>query len=118
MIRLPIIYVVYYLKMGKINYIKLRAQAIILASEGYSHSVIGKKLQRSKRWVTKWVVRGRVNDTLIDRKRSGRSKILSNAAKRLISATKYKRGHGVRCNENQLKVHNQVVVEKRFDATW
>ena len=79
-----------------------------LASEGYSHSVIGENLQRSKRWVTKWVVRDRVNDTsLIDRKRSVRSKILSNAAKRLISATKYKRGHGVRCIENQLKFHNQ-----------
>ena len=31
-IRLPIIYVVYYLKMGKINDTKLRAQAIILAN--------------------------------------------------------------------------------------
>ena len=46
-IRLPIIYVVYYLKKGKINYIKLRAKAITLASEGYPHFVIGEKLQRS-----------------------------------------------------------------------
>jgi transposase len=93
--------------MSKINDIKLRAQAIILASEGYSHTVIEEKLHRSKRWVTKWVVRGRVNDALIDRKRSGRPKILSNAAKRLVSAAKYKRGQGVRRIENQLKVRNQ-----------
>ena len=107
--------------MDKINDIKLRAQAIILASDGYSHSIIGEKLQRSKRWVTKWVVRGRVNDTLIDRKRSGRSKILSNAAKRFIRATKYKRGQGVRRIENQLKVRGSRETIRRYmvnDLKW
>jgi transposase len=84
--------------MVKNNDIKLRAQAIILASEGYSHTVIGDKLKRSKSWVTKWVhvVHGRVNDSLIDKKRSGRPKILSSAAKRLVRAAKYKTGQGVR----------------------
>jgi len=33
-------------------------------------SVIGDKLKRSKSWVTKWVVHGRVNDALIDKKSS------------------------------------------------
>jgi len=90
----------YLVKIGKINYIKLFAQALILASGGYSYSVIGEKLHRSKRWVTKWVVRGRVRDALIEGKQRGRPKILSTAAKRLVSAAKYKLGHGVGRIEN------------------
>jgi Winged helix-turn helix len=93
--------------MYKINDIQLRAQVVILAKEGYSQSVIAKKLKRSKRWVTKWVGRSKDSDRLVDKERSGRPKILSNAAKRRINATKYKRGQSLRCIANQLKARNQ-----------
>lgn len=93
--------------MGKISEIQLRAQAVILAKEGYSQSVIAEKLGRSKCWVTKWVGRSRCNDSLVDKERCGRPKILTNAAKRLIRATKYRRGQGVRRIANQLKARNE-----------
>ena len=35
--------------MGKINNIQLRAQAMILAKEGYSHGRIAQQLNRTKR---------------------------------------------------------------------
>ena len=41
--------------MGKINNIQLHAQAVILAREEYSHGRIAQKLNRTKRWVAKWV---------------------------------------------------------------
>lgn len=93
--------------MGKINDIQIRAQAVILAKEGYSYSVISKKLTRSKQWVTKWVGRSKDSDCLVDKERSGRPKILSNAAKRLISASKYRRGQGLRRIANQLEARNE-----------
>ncbi len=51
--------------MAKVRDIQLRAQAIIvLAKEGYSYSIIAKKLNRSKWWVTKWVGRNRDDELL------------------------------------------------------
>ena len=82
--------------MGKINNIQLRAQAVILAKEGYSHDRIARKLNRTKWWVTKWVGRSICDENLVDKSRSGRSRILSNAAKRIIQAAKYRRGHSLR----------------------
>jgi len=82
--------------MGKISDIQLRAQAVILAKEGYSCSRIATKLRRSKSWVSKWICRGKDNDMLVDKKRIGRPKILSNTAKRLITGTKYRRGQSTR----------------------
>ena len=64
--------------MGKISDIQLRAQAVILAKEGYSCSRIATKLRRSKSWVSKWICRGKDNDMPVDKKRIGRPKILSN----------------------------------------
>lgn len=98
--------------MGKISDIQLRAQAIILAKEGYSHSCIAKKLNRCKRWVATWVSRGKENVDLVDKRRSGRPKILSAAAKRLIHATKYRRGESLRRIANQLKARNQPVCKE------
>ena len=40
--------------MAKVSDIQLRAQAVILAQEGYSYTITGQKLKRSKRWVGKW----------------------------------------------------------------
>jgi transposase len=45
--------------MGKISDVQLRSKAVILAQEGYSYSVIGDKLGRSKGWVSKWVERSK-----------------------------------------------------------
>ena len=75
--------------MDKINNIQLRAQAVILAKEGYSYSCIAQKLNRTKCWVTKWVGRSICDEKLVDMKRSGLPKILSSTAKRLIQAAKY-----------------------------
>ena len=78
----------------------------MLAKEGYSYSVIAKKLNRSKWWVTKRVGRNKNDELLVDKLRSGRPTILSNVAKKLIRNAKYKRGHGVRGLETQLKVRD------------
>ena len=76
----------------------------MLAKEWYSYSVIAKKLNRSKWWVTEWVGRNKNDELIVDKLRSGRSTILSNVAKKLIRNAKYKRGHGVRRLQTQLKV--------------
>ena len=94
--------------MVKVSDIQLRAQAVVLASEGYSYSVIAKKLNRSKWWVYKWVGRNRDDKLLVDKPRSGRPRVLSNVAKKLIRNVKYKRGHGVRKIEKQLKARGET----------
>src|ERR1044071_2543422 len=93
--------------MDKIKIIQLRAQAVVLAKEGYSHKCIAQKLNRSKCWVTKWVGRSKFDEKLVDMKRSGRPKILSNTAKRLIQSAKYRRGQSLRRISNQLKIRNE-----------
>lgn len=94
--------------MAKVRDIQLRAQAIVLAKEGYSYSIIAKKLNRSKWWVTKWVGRNRDDELLVDKPRNGRPTVLSNVAKKLIRNIKYKRGHGVRRLEKQLKARGET----------
>ena len=81
--------------MAKVCYIQLRAQAIVLAKEGYSYSIIAKRLNRSKWWVTKWVGRNRDDELLVDKPHNGRPTVLSNVAKKLSTNIKYKRGHSV-----------------------
>jgi len=49
--------------MNRLNETQLRAQAVILYKENYSYSVIAKKLDCSKAWVSKWVTRWKVNRT-------------------------------------------------------
>src|SRR2546426_12455463 len=88
--------------MAKVSDIQLRAQAIVLAKEEYSYSVIAKKLNRSKPWVTTWIKRSRFDALLIDKPRSGRPKVLSRLAKQLIRKAKYRRGHGLRRLVKQL----------------
>lgn len=94
--------------MAKVSDIQLRAQAAVLASEGYSYSVIAEKLNRSKCWVYKWVGRNRTDKLLVDKPRSGRPRVLSNSAKKLIRNVKYKRGHGIRKIEKQLKARGET----------
>src|SRR5688572_21518850 len=65
--------------MGKIADVQLRSKAAILAQEGYSYSVIGHKLGRSKGWVAKWVERSKQGE-LRDHARCGRPKISTQAA--------------------------------------
>lgn len=88
--------------MAKISEIQLRSKAVILAQEGYSCSVIGVKLGRSKGWVAKWVERSKHGE-LGDNARSGRPKILTQAAIKLIKKAKYRRGFGLRQIEKSLK---------------
>ena len=57
--------------------------------------------------MTKLVERNKNDDLLVDKLRSGRPTILSNVAKKLIRNAKYKRGHGVRRLETQLKVRGE-----------
>ena len=71
----------------------LRAQASILRSTGLSVKEISKKLKKSERWVVKWSSR---NDGFEDKKRTGRPKILNEAAKRILNKAKYKRGNSTR----------------------
>ena len=88
--------------MGKIADVQLRSKAVILAQEGYSYSIIGDKLGRSKGWVAKWVERSQ-QDELDDRRRCGRPKVLTQAAIKLIKKAKYRRGFGLRQIEKSLK---------------
>ena len=76
---------------NKLSY--LRAQASILRSTGLSVKEISKKLKKSERWVVKWSSR---NDGFEDKKRTGRPKILNEAAKRILNKAKYKRGNSTR----------------------
>ena len=68
--------------MGKVSEIQLRAQAVILAKEEYSQSLIAEKLGHSKCWVTKWVGRSRSNDSLVDKERCVQPKVLTNCRER------------------------------------
>ena len=100
----------------KLSY--LRAQASILRSTGLSVKEISKKLKKSERWVVKWSSR---NDGFEDKKRTGRPKILNEAAKRILNKAKYKRGNSTRQLSQQLaskghgwgKKHHLEVYEKR-----
>src|ERR1043165_7826438 len=92
----------------KLSDIQLRAQAIVLAKEGYSYSIIAKKLNRSKWWVTNWVGRNRDDELLVAKPRNGRPTVLCNVAKKLIRNIKYKSGHGVRRLEKQLKTRGET----------
>jgi transposase len=94
--------------MASVSDIQLRSQAVVLAQEGYSHAIIAQKLNRSKRWVTKWVCRRRENQLLVDKPRCGRPKVLSNVAKKLIRNIKYKRGQGLRRLVKQLKARGEA----------
>src|SRR6218665_3645843 len=85
--------------MSKIADVQLRLKAAILAKEGYSYSVIGDKLGRSKGWVAKWVERSKQGDHA----RCGQPKILTQAAIRIIKKAKYRRGFGLRQIEKSLK---------------
>ena len=58
--------------------------------------------------MTKWVGRNRDDELLVDKPRSGRPTVLSNVAKKLIRNVKYKRGHGVRRLEKQLRARGET----------
>ena len=83
----------------KLSY--LRAQASILRSTGLLVKEISKKLKKSERWVVKWSSR---NDGFEDKKRTGRLKILNDAAKRILN----KRGNSTRWLSQQLASKGHV----------
>ena len=87
----------------KLSY--LRAQASILRSTGLSVKEISKKLKKSEHWVVKWSSR---NDGFEDKKRTGRPKILNEAAKRILNKAKYKRGNSTRQLSQQLASKGHV----------
>ena len=98
----------YSVVMVKINNIQLRAQAVVLANVGYSHTVIANKLHRAKSWVTKWINRSKVDDLLVDKPLSGRPKVLYSVARKLIKKAKYRRGHGLSRLVKQLKARGEA----------
>ena len=59
----------------------LKSSASILRSTGLSVKEISKKLKKSELWVVKWSSR---NDRFEDKKKTGRPKILNEAAKTII----------------------------------
>jgi len=77
----------------------LRAQAFTLRSTGLSVKEIAKKLEKSERWVVKWSSR---NKGFEDKKRTGRPKVLNQAAKKVLKKAKYKRGNSTRQLSQQL----------------
>ena len=87
----------------KLSY--LRAQASILRSTGLSVKEISKKLKKSERWVVKWSSR---NNGFEDKKRTGRPKILDDAAKKILNKAKYKRGNSTRQLSQQLPSKGHV----------
>lgn len=91
--------------MAALNESQIRAQAITLLEEKYSYSVIGKKLGRSKSWISKWAKRYKQspNETLRNRYHGGRKSVLTAAAQKLIKQSKYRRGQSLRKLERRLK---------------
>ena len=87
----------------KLSY--LRAQASILRSTGLSVKEISKKVKKSKRCVVKWSLG---NDGFEDMKRTGRPKILNEAAKRILNKVKYKMGNSTRQLSQQLASRSHV----------
>ena len=79
------------LNVKKLSY--LRAQAFILRSTGLSVKEIAKKLEKSERWVVKWSSR---NEGFGDKKRTGRPKVLNEAAKKVLKKARYKRKNSTR----------------------
>src|SRR6218665_44519 len=90
--------------MAALNGSQIRAQAITLLEEKYSYSVIGKKLGRSKSWISKWAKRYKQspNETLRNRI-GGRKSVLTAAAQKLIKQSRYRRGQSLRKLERRLK---------------
>ena len=62
--------------MAKVSDIQLRSHAVVRAKEGYSYSMIAKKLNRSKGWVTKWVGCNRDDELIVDKLRNGQPKVV------------------------------------------
>ena len=93
----------YSVNAKKLSYLK--AQASILRSTGLSVKEISKKLKKSERWVVKWSSR---NDGFEDKKRTGRPKILNEAAKRILNKAEYKRGNSTRQRPQQLASKGHV----------
>ena len=88
--------------MNPLNAKKLsysRAQAFILRSTGLSVKEIAKKLEKSERGVVIWSSR---NEGFEDKKRTGRPKVLNEAAKKVPKKAKYKRGNSTRQLSQQL----------------
>ena len=81
----------------KISY--LRVKTFILRSTGLSLKEIAKKLEKSERWMVKWSSR---NEGFEDKKRTGRPKVLNEAAKKVPKKAKYKRGNSTRQLSQQL----------------
>src|SRR6218665_2740471 len=107
--------------MSKIADVQLRLKAAILAKEGYSYSVIGDKLGRSKGWVAKWVERSKQGE-LGDHVRCGQPKILTQAAIKIIKKAKYRRGFGLRQIEKSLKAGglkgNKETIRNYMELKW
>jgi len=91
--------------MNQLNKTQLRAQAVMLYKENYSYSVIAKKLDCNKAWVSKRVTCWKVNptETLRNRLQLKHKSALTAAAQRIIRTCKYKRGHRLRKLERCLK---------------
>ena len=70
----------------KYSVLRVQAVGLVLANVGYSHTVIVNKLHLAKSWVTIWINRrpSKVDDLLVDKPRSGRPKVLSSVARKLI----------------------------------
>ena len=79
------------LNAKKLSY--LRAQVFILRSTGLLVKEIAKKPEKSERWVVKWSSR---NEGFEDKKRTGRPKVLDEAAEIVLKKAKYKRGNSTR----------------------
>ena len=91
--------------MNWLSKTQLRAQAVMLYKENYSCSVIAKKLDCSKAWVSKWVTHWKVNptETLRNRLQLKRKLALTAAAQGIVRTCKYKQGHSLRKLERSLK---------------
>src|SRR6218665_201290 len=81
----------------------------LLLEEKYSYSVIGKKLGRSKSWISKWAKRYKQSpsETLRNRYHGGKKSVLTVAAQKLIKQSKYqskyRRGQSLQKLERRLK---------------
>ena len=66
---------------------------------------------RAKYWVTKWIyrsIRSMTCKLLVYKPLSGRPKMLSSVARKLIQKAKYRLDHGLRLLVKQLKARGEV----------
>ena len=98
----------------KSDIVYARAQAAIPRSSGHAVKEIAKLFNKTIRWVNKWSKR----ECFEDKPRSGRPSVLTNAARKSIEKSKYKRNNSTRKIAKNLQQKNIEVSSITARKGW